>query len=64
MVRGQGSKSWGLWVVGSQGYPRLRERKWSLSRSSLCRSNLCGYVDVDLVCKSSLCGTSLLIYLV
>ena len=54
----------GLWVVGSQGYPRLRGRKWSLSRSSLCRSNLCGYVDVDLVCKSSLCGTSLLIYLV
>ena len=38
-------------------------------QSSLHRSNLCGSVDVDLnyvdlVCKSSLCGTSLLSYLV
>ena len=43
--------------------------KGSLSTSSLCRSNLCGGVDVDLnyvdlVCKSSLCGTSLFSYLV
>ena len=43
--------------------------KGSLSRSSLCRYNLCGDVDVDLnyvdlVCNSSLCGTSLLSYLV
>ena len=43
--------------------------KGSLSRSSLCKSNLCGGVDVDLnyvdlVYKSSLCGTGLLSYLV
>ena len=38
-------------------------------RGSLSRSSLCGCVDVDLnyvdlVCKSRLCGTSLLMYLV